>query len=136
MAIDTIARGLALSVGGGTTYTAGDGIDITDNVISTTNISDVQLVDYTESSATSFEIYPNKMYLMGTRNTFTLNFMTPSDTTALNLYCVNFTCGASCVPTFQVNGVTKTVDKGVTTFTSGLKLDTTYNWATSLLIVQ
>lgn len=100
------------------------------------DLTEVEQVDYTESSATVFDIYPNKMYLMGTRNAFTLNFKEPTDLTKASIYCVNFTCGASCVPTFQKETVSKTVDKGVTTFTSGLKLDVAYNWATDLLLVQ
>ena len=79
MAIDTIARGLALSGVGGTTYTAGDGIDITGDVIS---------IDYPttyikipDATTITQELTPNVFYkflTLTTCTTLTLTLLNPN----------------------------------------------------------
>ena len=85
MAVDTIARGLALSGGGGTTYTAGDGIDITGDVISIDYPT--TYIEVPDATTITQELVPNVFYkflTLTTCTTLTLTLGTGLETQLLS----------------------------------------------------
>lgn len=97
----------------------------------------IDVVDYSTLTGTSFELYPNKVYKLGSRDSVTINFMPPEDETALSLYSFSMVGGEGVVtPIFQRDGVEITIDKGTTEFVAGGKYEFSYNWADEILIAQ
>ena len=119
-------NGVASSTG--ESYTAGDGIDITGNVISATGVPDV--VDYTLSELTTFNLSENHRYNLGTRTNQTVNFLTGTD----GMTIAYFTGGASMA--FQNNGVEITSRKGVQTLVIGTKYIALFDWVNQELTIN
>ena len=119
-------NGVASSTG--ESYTAGDGIDITGNVISATGVPDV--IDYTLSELTTFNLSENNRYNLGTRTNQTVNFLTGTD----GMTIAYFTGGASMV--FQSNGVEITSRKGVHTLVLGTKYTALFDWVNQELTIN
>lgn len=53
------------------------------------------ITDLSDSSKTSFEIKPNRKYIFGTKQTLTITFAAPTDTTIVNNYFFEFTSGST-----------------------------------------
>ena len=55
----------------------------------------IYITDLSDSSETSFEIKPNRKYIFGTKQTLTITFAAPTDTTIVNNYFFEFTSGST-----------------------------------------
>lgn len=99
----------------------------------------IQVMDYSTIQEDPFNISPNKIYKLGTRDYLSVVFLTPSDETKGNIYNLSFVAGSDIqTPTFY-KGNTSTeiqIDKGTVEFIPGKKYEVSYNWASEILIVQ
>lgn len=113
--------------GGGTTYTAGDGIDITGNVISIDYPT--TYIEVPDATTITQELVPNVFYKFLTLTTCTTLTLTlgAGSATELNIYSGKFTT-ATTPPTFTaISGVTWDAD-GINP-TSGLIANKTYEFS-------
>lgn len=88
------------------------------------------VIDYTLSELTTFNLSENNRYNLGTRTNQTVNFLTGTD----GMTIAYFTGGASMV--FQNNGVTISTRKGVQTLVIGTKYTALFDWVNQELTIN
>lgn len=99
----------------------------------------IEVVDYSTIQDTDFNLSPNKIYMLGTKDGLNITFLAPSDETKGAIYNFSFTAGDAVTTPIFYRGNTETaitIDKGNLEFVKGNKYEISYNWASGILIAQ
>lgn len=99
----------------------------------------VEVVDYSTIQDTDFNLSPNKVYVLGTKDSLNITFLAPADETKGAIYNFSFTAGDAVTTPIFYRGNSETpitIDKGNLEFVAGGKYEVSYNWASGILITQ